>query len=115
MKTAYTKKNFLLASHFAGRILANSSTGKMAEQAKKIKAHSERNATDAIEIEYDQFAEFDICAYSHTPIYAGSPMSQCPFDGSKYQATCKGKVCKVCEVCQIGAPASGLRLLANVG
>ncbi|KAK6334396.1 hypothetical protein TWF730_003610 [Orbilia blumenaviensis] len=112
MKAAYTKKNVLLAGHFANKVLEIGGSGKMLEQARKIKTASERNASDAIEIEYDQYAEFDVCAGTHTPIYSGSPLEQCPFDGSKYHSSWKGKVCAVCEVCQIGAPASGLRLLA---
>jgi coatomer protein complex subunit alpha (xenin) len=79
-------------------------------QARKIKAVCERNPNDAVEIEFDQFAEFDVCAASYTPIYSGSPSSACPFDGVKYHSKYKGTVCKVCEVAQIGAPASGIRL-----
>jgi coatomer protein complex subunit alpha (xenin) len=70
----------------------------------------ERNAQDQIDIEFDQFAEFDICAASYTPIYPGTASVACPFDGSKYHVQYKKKTCKVCEVCEIGAPASGLRL-----
>jgi coatomer protein complex subunit alpha (xenin) len=80
-------------------------------QAKKIKTIAERNPADAIEIEYDQFAEFDVCAASYTPIYSGSPSSACPFDGVKYQVKYKGTVCKICEVAEVGASAGGLRLL----
>ena len=80
-------------------------------KAKRVKANGERNAHDAIEIDYDSFAEFDICAATFTPIYNGSPLEQCPFDGSKYKPEFKGTVCRVCNVCSIGSPASGLRLL----
>ena len=79
-------------------------------QARKVKQACERNPSDAMEIDFDQFAEFEICAASHTPIYVGSPSVSCPFDKTKYQPKYKGVVCKVCEVCQIGAPASGLRM-----
>jgi coatomer protein complex subunit alpha (xenin) len=79
-------------------------------QAKKIKTACERNPTDVLEVEFDQFAEFDVCAASYTPIYGGSPSASCPFDGVKYQASYKGSLCRICEVCEIGAPASGLRL-----
>ncbi|KAF8424017.1 coatomer WD associated region-domain-containing protein [Tirmania nivea] len=113
MKVAYTKKNFLSAANFASRVLANNSSGKNAETARKIKVHGERNAHDAIEVEYDSFAEFEICAASLTPIYAGSPLEQCPYDGSKYKPEYKGSVCRICNVCGIGSPASGLRLLAQ--
>jgi len=81
-------------------------------QARKIKATCERNPTDALDVEFDQFAEFDICAASLTPIYHGSPSVTCAYDGSKYQQKYKGTVCKVCEVTQLGAAAGGLRLFA---
>lgn len=70
----------------------------------------ERSPGDAIEVEFDSFGEFDICAASYTPIYAGEQSVSCPFDGIKYHTQYKGTVCKVCEVCAIGAPSSGLRL-----
>jgi len=79
-------------------------------QARKLKAIAERSPTDAIEIEYDTYAEFEICGASFTPIYAGEASSSCPFDGTKYHTKYKGTVCKVCEVSAIGAPSSGLRL-----
>ena len=79
-------------------------------QARKLKAIAERSPTDAIEIDYDTHAEFEICAASFTPIYAGEASSACPFDGTKYHTRYKGTVCKVCEIAAIGAPASGLRL-----
>ena len=84
-------------------------------QAKKIKAQCERSPQDKIDIEFDQFAEFDVCASSYTPIYGGSPSVSCPFDGSKHHSQYKGRVCAVCEVCEIGAPASGMRLFVPGG
>jgi len=82
----------------------------LARQARKIKSVCEKNPNDAIEIDFDQFAEFDVCAASHTPIYPNETSVTCPYDGIKYHSKYKGSVCTVCEVCQIGAPASGLRL-----
>lgn len=79
-------------------------------QAKKIKAQCERNPQDAIDIEFDQFAEFDICAASFTPIFSGSPCVTDPFTGAKYHEQYKGSVCRISDVTEIGAPASGLRL-----
>lgn len=80
-------------------------------QAKKVKQQAERSgSSDKIDIEYDQFADFDVCAASLTPIYSGVPSVSCPFDGSKYHSQYKGQVCKICEVCEVGAAASGLRL-----
>lgn len=80
------------------------------KQAKRVKSACERNPSDGMEIDFDQFAEFEICAASYTPIYSGAPNVACPFDKTKYHPRYKGTVCRICEVCQLGAPASGLRM-----
>jgi coatomer protein complex subunit alpha (xenin) len=114
MKLAFTHKNYSSALSFANRMLANGgSAARMLDQAKKIKAQCERSPQDKIDIEFDQFAEFDVCASSFTPIYGGSPSAACPFDGSKHHSQYQGKLCRICEVCEIGAPASGIRLFAS--
>jgi coatomer protein complex subunit alpha (xenin) len=82
-------------------------------QAKKIKAQCERSPHDKIDIEFDPFADFDVCASSFTPIYGGSASAACPFDGSKHHSQYRGQLCRICEVCEIGAPASGIRLFAS--
>ena len=81
-------------------------------QAKRTKSQCERNPNDAVDIEFDQFAEFDICAASHTPIYSGTAYAECSFDGSKYHSKYKGTTCRVCEVCEVGKNGSGLKLFA---
>jgi coatomer subunit alpha len=81
-------------------------------QAKKIKSQCERAPQDKVEIEYDPFAEFDVCAGSHTPLYGGADRATCPFDGALYHASFKGSICTVCEVATIGGVGSGLRLFA---
>ncbi|KAJ5220344.1 hypothetical protein N7468_009548 [Penicillium chermesinum] len=110
MKLAFANKNYNSALGFASRMLANGGSAKLLEQAKKIKAQCERNPSDAIDIDFDQFAEFDICAASHTPIFSGSPFVTDPFTGAKYHPQYKGSVDRIAEVTEIGAPASGLRL-----
>ncbi|GJC87383.1 putative coatomer subunit alpha [Colletotrichum liriopes] len=112
MQLAIRNKNYGSALSFANRIIANGGSSKLTENAKKAKAQCERNPSDAIEIEFDQFAEFDICAASHTPIYSGTSYEECAFDGSKYHSKYKGTVCKVCEVCEVGKHGSGLKLFA---
>ncbi|CAD6443130.1 c8a72a50-909b-4792-8fe1-03b9790fd885 [Sclerotinia trifoliorum] len=112
MKLAYSSKNYNSALSFANRMLANGGSAKVLDNARKIKAACERNPNDIHEIEFDQFAEFDVCAASHTPIYSGSPFEVCAFDGSKYQAKYKGTVCAVCGVCEVGKNGSGLKLVA---
>jgi len=112
MQLAIKNKNYNSALSFANRIIANGGASKIVENAKKTKAQCERNPNDAVEIEFDQFAEFEICAASHTPIYSGTPFEECAFDGSKYHSKYKGTVCRVCEVCEIGKHGSGLKLFA---
>lgn len=79
-------------------------------KAKKIKSQCERSPQDKVDVEFDPFAEFEICAASHTPIYGGSPSVSDPYTGAKYHEQYKGSVCRISEVTEIGAPASGLRL-----
>ncbi|MCJ1399325.1 hypothetical protein MMC11_002527 [Xylographa trunciseda] len=110
MKLAASNKNFSSALSFANRMIANGGSPRLLEQARKMKAQCERSPQDKIDIEFDQFAEFDVCAASYTPIYGGTPSVACPFDGAKYHVQYKKTVCRVCEVCEIGAPASGIRL-----
>ncbi|KAF2102257.1 Coatomer, alpha subunit [Rhizodiscina lignyota] len=110
MNFAHKNKQLSSALSFANSLIEKGTNAKFKESARKIKAVCERNPNDTVDIEFDQFAEFDICAASYTPIYSGSPSSACPFDGVKYHSKYKGTVCKVCEVAQIGAPASGIRL-----
>ncbi|KAJ5820115.1 hypothetical protein N7474_005706 [Penicillium riverlandense] len=110
MKFAFTNKNYASALSFANRMLANGGSAKLLDQARKIKTQCERNPQDKIEIDFDPFAEFDICAASHTPIYSGSPSVSDPFTGAKYHPQYKGTVCRISQVTEIGAPASGLRL-----
>ncbi|KAI9658677.1 MAG: hypothetical protein M1821_002237 [Bathelium mastoideum] len=115
MNFANKNKQFSSALSFANRLIEVGTNTKFKENARKIKQVCERNPSDATDIDYDQFAEFDICAASYTPIYSGSPSVACPFDGSKYHSKYKKTVCRICEVSEIGAPASGLRLFVPAG
>ncbi|KEY64740.1 hypothetical protein S7711_05394 [Stachybotrys chartarum IBT 7711] len=110
MQLAMRNKNYNSALSFANRIIANGGASKIVENAKKTKAQCERNPNDTVEIEFDQFAEFDICAASHTPIYSGSAHEVCAYCQAKYHSKFKGSVCKVCGVCEIGKKGSGLKL-----
>ncbi|KAM0427767.1 hypothetical protein ACHAPT_007223 [Fusarium lateritium] len=112
MQLAVRNKNYNSALSFANRIIANGGASKIVENARRAKAQCERNPHDAVEIEFDQFAEFDVCAASHTPIYSGTAHEECAFDGSKYHTQYKGTVCRVCQVCEIGKHGSGLKLFA---
>lgn len=126
MNLANRNKQFSSALSFANRLIDQSNNPKFKDtvcfvarfrpgvantvQAKKVRQACERNPSDALEIDFDQFADFDICAASLTPIYSGSPSVACPYCASRYHGKYKGTVCKICEVCQLGAPSSGLKL-----
>lgn len=111
MNFANRNKQHSSALGFANGLIDRGSNAKFKESARKVKAVCERNPSDATEIDFDTFADFEICAASYTPIYGGSPWVACPYDGTKYHAKYKGTVCKICEVAMVGAPASGLRLV----
>ncbi|KAF2802025.1 Coatomer, alpha subunit [Mytilinidion resinicola] len=111
MNFANKNKQHSSALSFANGLIDRPANAKFKETARKTKAVCERNPSDATEIDFDTFADFEVCAKSYTPIYGGSPSAACPFCAVKYQAKYKGTVCSVCEVCHIGAPASGLRLV----
>jgi len=112
MQLASRNRNYNSALSFANRIIANGGASKIVDAAKKAKAACERSPNDSIDIEFDQFAEFEVCAASFTPIYSGTSYEECAFDGSKYHSKYKGTLCKVCEVCEVGKHGSGLRLFA---
>ncbi|KAK4992908.1 hypothetical protein LTR50_000814 [Elasticomyces elasticus] len=111
MNFANKNKQLGSALSFANSLIEKGTNAKVKDTARKIKTICERSPTDAIDIEFDAFADFEICGASHTPIYAGEQSTTCPFDGTKYHMKYKGTVCKVCDVCAIGAPSSGLRLM----
>ncbi|GAM85563.1 hypothetical protein ANO11243_035700 [Dothideomycetidae sp. 11243] len=110
MNLANRNKQLSSALGFANALIERGTNVKFKEQARKVKAAAERSPGDALEVEFDPFAEFDVCGASLTPIYAGEQSVSCPFDGTKYHTRFKGTVCKVCEVCAVGAAASGIRL-----
>ena len=110
MLQSFKNKNYTSAAYFAGELLSIISTGAKAEQAQKIRARAESISTDAHEIDFDPYAEFEICSASFTPIYKGSAAVTEALVGAKYKPEYKGQVCRVTNVTSIGAPASGLRI-----
>ena len=77
-------------------------------QARQRIAAGDRNPRNAVEINYDEFTEFEICAASFTPIYKGSPSVSCPYTGASYLPEYKGRLDPLLDLTEIGAPASGL-------
>lgn len=111
MKLATVAKNNITAASFARKLIELNASGKTADVARKVIASAERNGSNAIDIDYDEDAEFDVCAGSYTPLYAGDRKSTCPLCRAKYAATFKGELCKVCDVSEIGAAATGRKII----
>lgn len=117
MTTFSKSKNFVTAATFAKRLLELNPASNVANQAKQVLSAGDRTPRDAVEIDYDQFSSFDICAGSLTPIYrqqegSGNQPSgfvEDPFTGARYKPEFKGTVCKVSGITEVGKKASGLR------
>lgn len=112
MTQSFKHKNFATASYFATEFLKIVSSGTRAEQAHKIKAKADTIGRDAIEINFDPYADFTVCASTYTPIYKGSPSVKEALVGAEYQPSHKGKLCKITGITLVGVPASSLRLVA---
>jgi coatomer protein complex subunit alpha (xenin) len=71
-------------------------------------AAGDRNPRNAVEIAYDEFTDFEICATSFTPIYKGSPSVRCPYTDAAYLPEYKGHLDPLTELAEIGLGSSGL-------
>jgi len=100
--------NHVTAAKFARRLLELNPDPKIVAQARQRIAAGDRNPRNAVEIDYDEFTEFEICAASYTPIYKGSPAVHCPYTDTAYLPTYKGKLDPLMQLTEIGASSSGL-------
>lgn len=110
MLQLFKHRNYSLAAHFASEILELVPLGPKAELAQRIREKAELVLLDAVDIDFDPFAEFDVCCALHTPIYEGEPLVAEALTGALYKPEFKGEVCRVTQVTGIGAPALGLRI-----
>ncbi|KAI9722857.1 MAG: hypothetical protein M1828_004423 [Chrysothrix sp. TS-e1954] len=90
MNLANRNKQFSSALNFANQLIEQGTTAKFKDNARKVKSACERNPSDTTDVDFDQFAEFEVCAASYTPIYSGSPSVSCPYDKTKYQPQYNG-------------------------
>ncbi|EKM58105.1 uncharacterized protein PHACADRAFT_252139 [Phanerochaete carnosa HHB-10118-sp] len=100
--------NHAAAAKFARRLLELNPDPKIVAQARQRIAAGDRNPRNAVEISYDEFTEFEICAASYTPIYKGSPAVRCPYTDAAYLPEYKGHLDALVQLTEIGAPSSGL-------
>ncbi|KAH9478659.1 Coatomer subunit alpha [Psilocybe cubensis] len=96
------------AARFAKRLLELKPDPKIVAQARQRIAAGDRNPRNAVEIAYDEFTPFEICAASFTPIYSGSPAVHCPYTDAAYLPKYKGTLDPLLQLTEIGASASGL-------
>lgn len=77
-------------------------------QARQRITAGDRNPRNAVEISYDEFTEFAICAASYVPIYKGSPSVHCPYTNASFLPEFKGRLDPLTQLTEIGATSSGL-------
>jgi len=118
MATAFKGQNFVTAASFAKRLVQGnfSNLNKPPEQvakAKKLLQVCEQKASDAHNLNFDNKAQpedFKMCAGSFTQIDPSAATVSCPYCGSIYLASFKGKLCSACELSEIGANTLGIQL-----
>ena len=108
MVQAFKIRNFGTAKGFALRLLELGPVAQVASSANKILQHCEKNVTNSISLEYDQYNPFTICAASLTPIYEGSPKLQCPYCEASYNLKYQDSLCTICQISKVGAQANGI-------
>ena len=77
-------------------------------KARQRIAAGDRNPRNTVEISYDEFTPFEICAATYTPIYKGSQSVHCPYTDAAYLPDFKGKLDPLIHLTEIGASATGL-------
>jgi coatomer subunit alpha len=100
--------NHASAARFASRLLEFDPAPSVANWAKQRVAAGDRNPLDVIEVPYDEFSEFEICAATFTPIHKGSQFVTCPYTGAKYLPQFNGRLDPLLHLTEIGAAAAGL-------
>ncbi|KAI0280233.1 coatomer subunit alpha-2 [Russula aff. rugulosa BPL654] len=96
------------AAKFARKLLDLNPDPKVVSLMRQRIAAGDRNPRDVVEISYDEFTEFEICAASYTPIYKGSPSVRCPYTDAAFLPEFKGTLDPLTRLTEIGAVASGL-------
>merc|ERR1711920_84923 len=115
MMNAFKSQNFISAASFSRRLLEQPDIrserhAKLRSTAKKVLQRSEKEARNASQLDYNDKEPFDIDAESLSPIYKGTPKVKCPFCGSVYKASYKGKLCRVCNLAKVGVETLGFVL-----
>jgi coatomer protein complex subunit alpha (xenin) len=78
MNFAHKNKQLNTALNFANALLDRTGNAKMKETAKRVKTVAERNPADVIEIDFDQFADMEICAEARRQLVRMTVQSTTP-------------------------------------
>jgi coatomer protein complex subunit alpha (xenin) len=109
MTVCFKNKNLATAANFARRLLeTNPPNENQARSARQVLAASERNMTDAAQLNYDFRNPFVVCGATYVPIYRGQKDVSCSYCGSRFVPSHEGQLCTVCDLAVVGADASGL-------
>lgn len=108
MGTFSKANNHASAAKFARRLIELNPDPKIVAQARQRVTAGDRNPRNAIEVAYDEFTDFEICAASFTPIYKGSSSVRCPYTDAAYLPEYKGHLDPLTELTEIGLGSSGL-------
>ncbi|TFK26152.1 coatomer subunit alpha-2 [Coprinopsis marcescibilis] len=100
--------NHAHSARFAKRLIELKPDPKIVAQARQRIAAGDRNPRNSVDIDYDEFTPFEICAITYTPIYRGSPVVHCPYTNAAYQPQFNGKLDPLSDLTEIGASAAGL-------
>ncbi|KAJ7897878.1 COPI alpha subunit C-terminus-domain-containing protein [Mycena olivaceomarginata] len=97
----FTKANNQVhAARFAKRLLELKPDPKIVAQMRQKNAAGERNYRNTVEISYDEFIPFEICAASYTPIYKDTT--------TVYLPEFQGKLDPLVQLAEIRAGVTGL-------
>ncbi|KAK8272567.1 hypothetical protein V6Z12_D11G342400 [Gossypium hirsutum] len=108
MTICFKAKNLATAANFARRLLETNPNENHSKAARQVLQSSERNMTDASQLNYDFRNPFVTCGATYVPIYRGQKDVSCPSCTTRFVPTQEGQLCTICVLAVIGADASGL-------
>lgn len=118
MGIAFKNENFVTAASFAKRMIQGNfgpadKHKDDVQKARQVLQICEQKATDKHQINFDPKAsaeEVRLCSGSFTAIGANDKSVSCPYCGSTYDISWKGKLCETCQLAEIGANTLGIQL-----
>mmetsp|Transcript_66984 Transcript_66984/g.157137 ORF Transcript_66984/g.157137 Transcript_66984/m.157137 type:complete len:1236 (+) Transcript_66984:48-3755(+) len=118
MGIAFKNENYVTAASFAKRMIQGNfgpadKHKDDVQKARQVLQICEQKATDKHQINFDPKAsaeEVRLCSGSFTAIGAADKSVSCPYCGSTYDISWKGKLCETCQLAEIGANTLGIQL-----